>query len=237
VAGSDQAPAITGITMTNRVPQLTIRSPSGITNQIQYSVSLSQTRWSVLTNLLVGQSPYQVVDTGAPSAQQRFYRVANTTTFITVTLLQLWGSSSQTNLATALIQKTSTPTPVNTSLAAFDAAHTTLWIPVSYVPGWAVGTQVYWGSSLDKMRVVALGAGQIQFHTLSGYFGWGPGKVISPTLSYTLSSVLTAATNWKSPGVGNTVVVTASAISASVGDVVWVGGVGGDQFQIVAISL
>ena len=86
------------------------------------------------------------------------------------------------------------------------------------------------------MRVVALGAGQIQFHTLSGYFGWGPGNVISLTLSYTFSSVITAATNWRSPGVGNTVVVTASTISANVGDVVWVGGVGGDQFQIVAIS-
>ncbi len=177
-----------------------------------------------------------MLDSGAPSARQRFYRVADTTTFITVTLLQLWGSSTRTNLATALIQQTSTPTPVNTSSASFDAAHTTIWIPVSYVPDWAVGTQVYWGSSLYKMRVVALGAGQIQFHTLSGYFGWGPGNVISPTLSYNLSSALTAAINWKSPAVGNAVVVTATAISANVGDVVWVGGVGGDQFQIVAIS-
>ena len=119
---------------------------------------------------------------------------------------------------------------------AFDAAHTTVWIPVSYVPDWAVGTQVYWGSSLDTMRVVAVGVGQIQFRTLSGYFGWGPGNVISPTLSYSLSSVMTTATKWKSPGVGNIVVVTASALSANVGDVVWVGGVGGDQFRIVAIS-
>jgi hypothetical protein len=236
VAGSDQAPAIIGITITNRAPQLTIRSPSGISNQIQYSTNLSQTQWSVLTNLLVGQSLYQVVDPGAPSSRQRFYRVADTTTFVMVTLLQLWGSSNRTNLATALVQQSSTPTPVNTSLASFDAAHTKIWIPVSYVPNWAVGTQVYWGSSLYKMRVEALGAGQIQFRTLSGYFGWGAGNVISPTLSYTLSSVMTAALNWKSPGVGNTVIVTAAAISATAGDVVWVGGVGGDQFQIVAIS-
>jgi len=55
-------------------------------------------------------------------------------------------------------------------------------------------------------------------------------------LSYTMSSVLTAATNWKTPGAANTVVVTATAISASVGDVVWVGGVGADQFQIVTIT-
>ncbi len=60
VAGSDQVPAIIRITMANRVPQLTIQSPSGITNQIQYSTNLSQTQWSVLTNLLVRQSPYQV---------------------------------------------------------------------------------------------------------------------------------------------------------------------------------
>ncbi len=231
-----QAPVITNITMIGRVPLLTIQSPSGITNQIQYTTNLSQTNWAVLTNLLVVQSPYQVFDAGAPSAGQRFYRVAETTSFISVTLLQLWGSSGRAYLATNLIQQSSTPTPVNTSAAAFDAAHGTIWIPVSYVPDWTIGTQVYWGSSLYKMSVVALGTGQIQCHTLSGYFGWGPGNLISQTLSYTMSSVLTAATNWQTPGVGNTVVVTATAISASVGDVVWVGGVGADQFQIVAIS-
>ena len=231
-----QAPAITKITMIGRVPQLTIQSPSGITNQIQYSTNLSQTKWVVLTNLLVGLSPYQVIDLGAQFAGQRFYRVAATSTFMTATLLQLWGSSGRTYLATNLIQQCSTPTPVNTSLAAFDAAHATIWIPVSYVPDWTVGTQLYWGSSLYTMRVVALGAGQIQCHTLSGYFGWGPGNLISQTLSYTMSSVLTAATNWKTPGAANTVVVTATAISASVGDVVWVGGVGADQFQIVTIT-
>jgi hypothetical protein len=236
VAGSDQAPAIIGITMTNRVPHLAIQSPSGITNQIQYSTNLSQTHWSVLTNLLVGQSPYQVVDAGAPSAPQRFYRLADTTSFITVTLLQLWGRSGQTHLATDLIQQSSTPTPVNTSEATFDAAHATIWIPVSYVPSWTVGTLVYWGNSSYTMAVVGLGAGQIQCHTLSGYFGWGSGNVIAQTLSYSLSSVMTAATSWPTPGVGNTVVVTATAISASVGDVVWVGGVDADQFQILAIT-
>ena len=162
--------------------------------------------------------------------------VTNSTTFIPVTLVQLWGSSNATHLATNLIQQSSAPTPVNTSLAVFDAAHQTIWIPVSYVPAWAVGTEVFWGSSTYKMRVEALDAGQIQFHTLSGYFGLGPANVISTALSYTLSSVLTAATGWQSPGVGNTVVVTATAVSANVGDVVCVGGVAGDQFRIVAIS-
>src|ERR1035438_10006169 len=112
-----------------------------------------------------------------------------------------------------------------------DAAQTTIWIPVSYVPDWAVGTQVYWGSSLYEMRVVALGDGQIQCRTLSGYFGWGPGNLITQTLTYTMPGVVTAAINWTTPGVGNTVVVSATAISASVGDVVWVGGVGADQFR------
>ena len=236
VAGSDPAPAILRIIVTNQVPQLTIQSPLGITNQVQYRTNLTQTNWLVLTNLLVGQTPYQVADAGARSARQRFYRVANTTTYTTVTLSQLWGSSGETHLATDLIQASSTPTPVNTASASFDAAHGTIWIPVSYVPAWAVGTQVYWGSSLYKMKVMALGTGQIQCHTLSGYFGWGPGNVIAESLSYTLSSVVTATTSWRTPGVGNPVVVAASAISASVGDVVWVGGVGADQFQIIAIS-
>ena len=51
-----------------------------------------------------------------------------------------------------------------------------------------------------------------------------------------MSNVLTAATYWQTPGVGNSVVVTATAVSASVGDVVWVGGVGADQFQVVTIT-
>ena len=187
VAGSDQAPTILRITLTNRVPQLTIQSPSGVTNQIQYNTNLSSTQWSVLTNVLVGQSPYQVVDAGAPAVRQKFYRVLDTTPFYTVTLLQLWGSSSRTNLTTALIQESSPPTPVNTALAAFDAAHTTIWIPVSYVPGWAVGTEVYWGSSPlhdacggagrganpipHPFRLFRFGGGQRDFHKPVIQFG------------------------------------------------------------------
>ena len=192
-----------------------------------------QTNWSSLSGVRVGTNG--TIRVSVPM----YYRVlglTNTTTVIPVTLQQLWGSSNATHLATNLIQQSSAPTPVNTSLAVFDAAHPTIWIPVSYVPDWAIGTQVYWRSSIYKLRVEALGAGQIQFQTLSGNFGWGPSNVISTTLSYTLSSVLTAATSWQSPGVGNTVVVTATAVSANVGDIVWVGGVGGDQFRIDAIS-
>jgi hypothetical protein len=231
-----QAPTISKITTISRVPLLTIQSPTGITNQIQYSADLSQTNWVVLTNLPVVLSPYQVVDPTALLAEQRFYRVVDTANYITVTLLQLWGSSGRPHLASALIQQSSTPTPVNTASASFDSAHGTIWIPVSYVPAWTIGTQVYWGSSSYKMSVVALGAGQIQCHTLSGYFGWGSGNLISQDLSYTMSSVMTAATPWKTPGVGNTVAVTTTAVSASVGDVVWVGGVGADQFRIVTIT-
>jgi hypothetical protein len=84
------------------------------------------------------------------------------------------------------------------------------------------------------MRVVALGAGQIQFQTLSGFFGWKPGAVISPVPAVTLSNAMTAVTSWRSPGVSNTVVLTATALSAKVGDVVWAGGMGGDQFKVLA---
>ena len=88
--------------MIGRVPLLTIQSPSGITNQIQYSTNPSQSKWVVLTNLLVAQSPYQVIDLAAQSAGRRFYRVADTAKFMTVTLLQLWGSSGRTYFTTAL---------------------------------------------------------------------------------------------------------------------------------------
>lgn len=63
---------ITDIAM---VPRLTIQSDLGITNQIQYTNNLGQSDWTVLTNVVVTQSPYYFVDVTAPPAPQRFYRV------------------------------------------------------------------------------------------------------------------------------------------------------------------
>jgi formylglycine-generating enzyme required for sulfatase activity len=71
-----QTSAATPHTITNiaMVPWLTIESQVGWTNQIQYSTNLSQTNWTVLTNLVVRESPYWFFDVGAASAPQRFYR-------------------------------------------------------------------------------------------------------------------------------------------------------------------
>ena len=57
------------------VPRLTIQSDAGITNLVLYSSSLNGTNWSVLTNLLVTQTPYSVLDPETPSSERRFYRV------------------------------------------------------------------------------------------------------------------------------------------------------------------
>ena len=57
------------------VPRFTIQSDLGVTNQIQYCTNLNQTNWVVLTNLVVTQSSYRFVDTAAPLAARRFYRV------------------------------------------------------------------------------------------------------------------------------------------------------------------
>jgi hypothetical protein len=73
VTAQAASPAIMNIAM---VPRLTIESDVGITNQIQYSVDLNQTNWTVLTNLVVTQSPFWFVDLDAPPAPHRFYRVA-----------------------------------------------------------------------------------------------------------------------------------------------------------------
>jgi hypothetical protein len=229
-------PVITNIAM---VPRLTVQSPVGITNQIQYLTNLSQTNWVVLTNLVVTEKQYGFVDVTAPPLPQRFYRVvvpSQTTTNITVKLKQLWGSAGRTNSATNLIQRSSIPTPVNTAAAAFDATHSSIWIPMSYVPAWSVGTLVYWGSTPYSMRVSALGSGQIQFTAVSGgYFGWLADTLIVTSFGYSLSIVVTAAASWTTPGVGNTVQISASTVTGSVGDVVWVGGVGANQFQIMSI--
>ncbi len=66
------APSITNLAL---VPRLTIQSDLGMTNQIQYSTNLTQTNWTVLTNIVVTQSPYWFVDVGTPANNQRFYRV------------------------------------------------------------------------------------------------------------------------------------------------------------------
>jgi hypothetical protein len=236
VAAKGATPVITNLTM---VPRLTIQSPVGITNQIQYSTDLSQTNWVVLTNLVVTEKQYWFVDVAAPPSPQRFYQVvvpSQTTTNITVTLRQLWGNTGQTNSATNLIQRSSIPTPVNTAAAAFDATHSSIWVPMSYVPAWSVGTLVYWGSTPYSMRVSALGSDQIQFSAVSGgYFGWPADTLIVTSFGYSLSTVVTAAASWINPGIGNTVQVSASAVTGSVGDVVWVRGVRANQFQIISI--
>jgi formylglycine-generating enzyme required for sulfatase activity len=61
------------------VPRLTIQGSIGATNQIQYCTNVSQPNWVVLTNLVVVQSPYRLVDVEAPPAPQRFYRVLKLT--------------------------------------------------------------------------------------------------------------------------------------------------------------
>jgi hypothetical protein len=66
------APVIDNISM---VPNLTIQSDIGVTNQIQFSTNLIESNWVALTNILVVQSPYSFVDTSATSGPQRFYRV------------------------------------------------------------------------------------------------------------------------------------------------------------------
>ena len=71
VAAQAAAPVITNIAM---VPRLTIASDVGVTNQIQCNDDLSQTNWTVLTNLLVTQSPYGFVDSAMPTSN-RFCRV------------------------------------------------------------------------------------------------------------------------------------------------------------------
>jgi formylglycine-generating enzyme required for sulfatase activity len=74
-------PRITAVILSPRspdnvlVPQLTIQSDAGITNLVLYSSNPNGTNWTVLTNLLVTQSPYSVLDPETPSAERRFYRV------------------------------------------------------------------------------------------------------------------------------------------------------------------
>src|ERR1043165_8364983 len=66
-------PAITDIVM---VLRFTIQSEAGSTNEIQYATDLVPTNWTVLTNLIVAQSPYDFTDVIDAAPPRRFYRVA-----------------------------------------------------------------------------------------------------------------------------------------------------------------
>ncbi len=76
LAAHATAPVINHILMIGATPQFSIQSDLGITNQIQFSTNLGQANWTVLTNIVVAQSPYLFVDASAPPVPSRFYRVA-----------------------------------------------------------------------------------------------------------------------------------------------------------------
>src|SRR5689334_21447077 len=58
-------------------PRLTIVSPVGISNRVEYSAALNSGAWTTLTNLLVAASPYQISDHGALPVTERYYRVVD----------------------------------------------------------------------------------------------------------------------------------------------------------------
>jgi formylglycine-generating enzyme required for sulfatase activity len=60
------------------VPMLTLVGTVGSANQIQYRPDLGDTNaWTTLTNFVLSKSPTLFVDTSAPPAPKRFYRVVN----------------------------------------------------------------------------------------------------------------------------------------------------------------
>jgi len=73
--GLASPPLISSIVMGEIGPQLTIVSDIGLTNQIEIATNLTQQTWTGLTNLVVTQSPYTVIDTTTTATTQRFYRV------------------------------------------------------------------------------------------------------------------------------------------------------------------
>ena len=69
-------PCVTWIDNIQMAPMLTIMGSVGATNQIQYTENLQDTNaWTVLANFVLSSSPYLFVDTSAPPAPRRFYRV------------------------------------------------------------------------------------------------------------------------------------------------------------------
>jgi formylglycine-generating enzyme required for sulfatase activity len=57
------------------VPLLSIQSDAGVSNSLQWSSFPGGTNWTVVTNLLIAQTPYSVADPNTASSPMRFYRV------------------------------------------------------------------------------------------------------------------------------------------------------------------
>ncbi|HEY3861962.1 MAG TPA: formylglycine-generating enzyme family protein [Verrucomicrobiae bacterium] len=76
-AGAQGQPAISSAALSGAAPQLTIYGAAGTTNQILTITDLTQTNWTVLSNIVVPQSPYTFTDTISAPGPQRFYRVAD----------------------------------------------------------------------------------------------------------------------------------------------------------------
>jgi len=70
-------PCFTNVVVFGANPQMTILGEIGTTNQILSLTDLSQTNWTVLTNLVVTQNPYVFTDTITAPGTQRFYRVVD----------------------------------------------------------------------------------------------------------------------------------------------------------------
>jgi formylglycine-generating enzyme required for sulfatase activity len=70
-------PCFTNFTLLGANPKMTIMGEVGTTNQILCITDLSQSNWTVVTNVLVTQNPYTFVDTSTMPGPQRFYRVVD----------------------------------------------------------------------------------------------------------------------------------------------------------------
>jgi sulfatase modifying factor 1 len=69
------APVIRNLSVVGGRAQISVQSDLGVTNQIQTITNLTQTNWTVVTNLLVSASPYTVIDSVSLPAPRRFYRI------------------------------------------------------------------------------------------------------------------------------------------------------------------
>jgi formylglycine-generating enzyme len=70
-------PTFSNVIMNGASPQMTVFGEVGSTNQILSATDLSLTNWSIMTNVVVSQNPYLIVDSVTSPGPQRFYRVVD----------------------------------------------------------------------------------------------------------------------------------------------------------------
>lgn len=136
-----------------REPQISVHGLSGARYQLQYNPDLNPTNWQVLTNFILGTSPYTVVDSNAPLAGKRMYRALLLETNASVS----YAPTTLTSAEVFRFTSQGTPTLINDTLV-LNSPTTGIFLQQNNSPGSGISpvtvTYMRLGPFLAQMSVI-----------------------------------------------------------------------------------